>query len=444
MRERAYFLLKKYHLANNDMIFLINKFPKKWEYFYHFAELAFLQDSLDNSLEAIQSSFAYSKSNSEQYKNFVKHIIEIGELDKDCDNLKFTINLLDKYIENQIFDSEIYFLRGYVNRNYRYCAQNEISMSEVDLKMAINLDSSNSEAYYELAKYYEDNDITYDHYNESVKYYQNAILLAPSNVKYLKSASGCYLGLGLDEERLNILNRLIEIQPDSLSNYYTRGDHYYFFANENNTENYFNSALNDFDYILKLDPNHAEALYYKGKIKAKQEQCYEAISFMTKAVETKPKYLKIFINEGQLFFKNGLIDESLTLLENAVELANNFGTEFNEDQVEALGFLGLCHLANNDFNAALTVFNKGIFLDSLNEMTFYNRGIAHIELGKYSDAIKDFSRAIDLNQEYDLAYLSRGRLFLDLNDENKACSDLYKAQELGNTKANYFVIKYCN
>ena len=88
------------------------------------------------------------------------------------------------------------------------------------------------------------------------------------------------------------------------------------------------------------------------------------------------------------------------------------------------------HYEDQQFQKALSDYNKAINLNPENALTYKRRGILFINLGRKEEALLDYDKAIDLEPEDVEAYNNRGLLFKDLRRNKEALSDYNKAIDL--------------
>lgn len=92
---------------------------------------------------------------------------------------------------------------------------------------------------------------------------------------------------------------------------------------------------------------------------------------------------------------------------------------------------------------ALADFTISIELDGLSEYAYNNRGLCKFMLRDYKGAVQDCSMALTINPHSATALNNRGLSSIKLGLAEEGCRDLYKAQELGDTKAESNIKKYC-
>jgi len=105
----------------------------------------------------------------------------------------------------------------------------------------------------------------------------------------------------------------------------------------------------------------------------------------------------------------------------------------NFEYAEAYNGLGTIKNDLNDYQGAITCYNKAIELDSHSTSAYNNRGNAKRELKDYESAIKDYNKAIELNPNYTHTYNNRGILKYRLKDYEGSIEDYNKTIELDPT-----------
>jgi tetratricopeptide (TPR) repeat protein len=85
---------------------------------------------------------------------------------------------------------------------------------------------------------------------------------------------------------------------------------------------------------------------------------------------------------------------------------------------------------HDDYDQAITNFNKALKLDPNYAPAYYNRGIAFRNKDDFDSAIADFTQAIRLDPNYADAYNGRGIVYAYKNDSNRAIADYTQAIRL--------------
>ncbi len=124
----------------------------------------------------------------------------------------------------------------------------------------------------------------------------------------------------------------------------------------------YQSALDDFNRVIELNPEDPDAFYNRGLTYKKLDRIDEAFADYSDAIRRDPKYAKAYNNRGAILGQKG------------------------------------------KFHQAITDFNHAIFLSGRNASAWFNRGLAYYSLGNYKNAISDLEKAIELNPKYIKAY----------------------------------------
>ena len=75
---------------------------------------------------------------------------------------------------------------------------------------------------------------------------------------------------------------------------------------------------------------------------------------------------------------------------------------------------------------------------------FFEKGIAKYDLQDYEGAISDFNKAIEINPNNAEAYYNRGFAKINLGQKDSGCLDLSKAGKLGCSQAYEAIKDFCN
>uniref|UniRef100_A0A8K9X0Z1 RNA polymerase II-associated protein 3 n=1 Tax=Oncorhynchus mykiss TaxID=8022 RepID=A0A8K9X0Z1_ONCMY len=168
---------------------------------------------------------------------------------------------------------------------------------------------------------------------------------------------------------------------------------------------HYESALEDYVMVLKLDPGNLEA--HKEVMKCKEAESPEA------AVVTPPV---VDVKQQQLM-------EEQQRRQEAVVQKDRGNAYFKEGKYEA----------------AVEYYTKGMEADSTNVLLPANRAMAYLKLQRYKEAEEDCSKAIALDGTYSKAFARRGTARAALGLLKQAKEDFEEVLKLepGNKQAFY-------
>lgn len=148
---------------------------------------------------------------------------------------------------------------------------------------------------------------------------------------------------------LSLLFLSLLLHSQEIQNFYEDGM-------KNFEEADFVSAIENFDKELEIDETAFQAWYFKGLAK----------------------------------FYLGYTNQSIADVENAIS--------FNDEFAELFFELGRMYIEINDLDAAKSMFDKGIAIDSTISVLYYFRGFVNEVLGRQEDACADITRYNKLSE----------------------------------------------
>lgn len=113
--------------------------------------------------------------------------------------------------------------------------------------------------------------------------------------------------------------------------------------------------------------------------------------------------------------------------------------EYDENNIEALFYRGLCFIRFEKFKDAITDLTKLLQLKPEFVQAYKFRANARVALNTYSqlkEAIDDYTKVINNDSSDGTLFLLRGYCYLSLGQEDFAFIDWKKAKEFGITKEN--------
>ncbi len=173
------------------------------------------------------------------------------------------------------------------------------------------------------------------------------------------------------------------------------------------------TALDAYDNAIRLNPAHAEAYLYRGKVKNALE-CYEA---------------------------------ALSDLDEALQLQRDCKVEaISQLRAEIHTARGVAKFGLGEHNAAFAEHTTALRLNPNCAEAYYNRGIAKMKLGEYETVITELDAALRINPDMAEAYHYRGYVKFFMSQFKEALSDYDHAIRLapwqGASYTNRGLVKY--
>jgi len=193
-------------------------------------------------------------------------------------------------------------------------------------------------------------------------------------------------------------------------------------AIQDHQNNNLQGAHSYYQKVLKIDPNHSQALNNIGIIfeglgeNQKAKECYE------KAIEINPNYAATHYNLGKIFQRlsenqkaKECYEKTIVINPNYANAHNNLGNIFKE-------------LGKNQ--KAISCFEKAIVINPNYAYAHNNLGVMFMESKEYQKAKDCYKKAIEINPNYVDAYNNLGVIFKNLGEYQKAKDCFEKSIEL--------------
>jgi tetratricopeptide (TPR) repeat protein len=192
-------------------------------------------------------------------------------------------------------------------------------------------------------------------------------------------------------------NNVVKKYPALSYGYYFRGNTMFRSGN-------LKLALNDYNYAIKLENDHAEFYRNRGSTKDNMGDFEGAISDLSKAIELYPDYASAYMDRAGARAK----------------------------------------ARDKDLDGAINDIDKAIEIAPEYWEAFYRRGVLLRMKGDHAKAIDDFDKCIGKVSKNDRAYLYRGLSKNELGLLEEACEDWKMAESLGNSQAASMAKRYCD
>lgn len=206
------------------------------------------------------------------------------------------------------------------------------------------------------------------------------------------------------QEGLDAYTKAVEINPLYKDAWYAKGDVEGFLGLQNESEKTFDTLLAiEGDYaepFKSAEANDAEVYFRKGVIQLNLGNNEEALTNFDKAIELNPNHQNALYYRGFMLFQQNDLAGARTALEKAIELKDQFAN--------AWYYLGRVEIRELNFPTAIEDLTKATEIDSNMTDAWYFLGGILGDTDSVSEAIAAFDKVNELNPEYADAWYFKG------------------------------------
>ena len=181
-------------------------------------------------------------------------------------------------------------------------------------------------------------------------------------------------------------------------------------------------ALQKYNEVLTIDPDHVETLNNIGIIFFQLKEYQKAITYFDKTIKTDPNYFNAKKNLGVTFNAIGEYTKAAEIFEIAIRNEpNNSDNHYN---------LGIIYQESRKLQKGINCYEKAIELDPNNVNAHNNLGSIFQTLGEHQKAKDCFDKVIEINPNYISALSNAGSALLGLGRYQEAKIYFKKAIEI--------------
>ncbi|QWE26841.1 tetratricopeptide repeat protein [Polynucleobacter sp. AP-Ainpum-60-G11] len=186
-------------------------------------------------------------------------------------------------------------------------------------------------------------------------------------------------------------------------------------------------AIKCYEKVLKKTPNNLDCMLNLASSLNTVGENIKALSFLDRVISVSPKYFEAHYNKGNVLNDLGMIENAITSFEQAVSI--------NPRDPRAHHNLAKCLHDIGRFELAVVEYDKAISLDSNYAEAWSNKGVTLLENRQYADAIICLDTAIALTPRFAPAYSNKGLVLHALKDFDGAIAEYDKAISLDSSYA---------
>ncbi len=181
----------------------------------------------------------------------------------------------------------------------------------------------------------------------------------------------------------------------------------------------YEEALVLFDQAITINASYPVALNNRGITLKELARYEEAVESYDKAIALKSDYAEAYSNRSNALKELSRYEEALVSVDEAIAL--------KPDYVEAHYNRGIVLQALNRQEEALASYDEALALKHEYAEAHYNRGNALQELNRYDEALESYDKTIALKPDYAEAYSNCGVMLQELNRHEEALLNYDKA-----------------
>lgn len=221
-------------------------------------------------------------------------------------------------------------------------------------------------------------------FNESLKYYQSALVKNPQSYSALCNKGMCLFKLSRLDEAIRCYDEALETYKNIPEAFFIKGK--IMLAKQE-----FSKALNQFNSVINLEPENLEAKYYLGKSLIKSGKINEGIEVLESIISNQV-HVESLLLLGQTCTKQDNQDKALIYLDKLLEISPN--------HTEAHLLIGKSYALKNNFNEAINHFKKILDKTPSNIEALLLLGKTHMEIDNVNEAISSFEKVLEISPNH--------------------------------------------
>jgi tetratricopeptide (TPR) repeat protein len=181
-------------------------------------------------------------------------------------------------------------------------------------------------------------------------------------------------------------------------------------------------AENSFKALVKMYPDDPDVFYGMGRFYYDQQRYAEAEQELLLAVALNPSHARAQYYLGKISLRSaapGITEDEVRFTN--TEMRFKRAIEADPRLAEALNDLGTLYFEKKNFTDALNYFGRAVDADAGNKIYFYNYGRTAFELGKYGEAIDFCQKALKLDEDFPHPYWFIAKSYTKQRNWAQAC-----------------------
>lgn len=180
-----------------------------------------------------------------------------------------------------------------------------------------------------------------------------------------------------------------------------------------------------YERLLKLHPNHFDAVHMLGLVAYQQGHLDRAALLIAKALKIDPDMASAHNNYANVLQDQRKLTSALASYDRAISLDPQYAEAHNNrgDVLQVMGRLP----------EALLSYARALEISPRYAAAFYNQGNAFGRLGRWREAVESYDQALSITPQYPQALMNRGNTLFELRDNEAAAQSYSQALSIDPT-----------
>ncbi|MDD2437599.1 MAG: tetratricopeptide repeat protein [Massilibacteroides sp.] len=252
----------------------------------------------------------------------------------------------------------------------------------------------------------------------AIKCFTEALLIQ-EDMETMSYLVGAYTMVHEPENALDVLDRMLELEPDRMNTLFSRVSVLFLLNREE-------EVVRDCRHILSLEPSNALACYLLGKALKNKGEVEEAIDAVSEGIRLKENFSEAYLLRSELFLEK---KEGTLALEDTDRVIANEGEEET-----AYLLRGKIHSFIQKKTEAEADFRNVLALNPFHEDAALALAELLEEMERWDEALVALDDLIELSPDLGKAYEKRAKIKKQRGDGQGAEEDEQKAKELSDSK----------
>ncbi|MGN0214572.1 MAG: tetratricopeptide repeat protein [Muribaculaceae bacterium] len=340
-----------------------------------------------------------------------EQVLNIGRNALYFEDYVLSIQYFNQVIKAKPYLAEPYFYRAVAKINL-----DDYQGAEQDCNKALEINPFIVDAYQVrgIARQ------TLKKYKEAVNDYDMGLKYLPEEKVFLINKAMCQEDLKNYDGSVDTYERLLKLYPNFDKAYLARAQ---LMLAKGDTA----SALTDVNKCIELNKTIPASYVIRSEIAMRHDNDYQsALNDMNEAIKLEPHYAGYFINRGFMKYKLEDYFGAMADYDYAVELEpTNVTAHFNR---------GLLNVEVSENDKAIADFSYVLRSDPNNFLARYNRALLYYKTGQYDKAITDYDAVLEKYPDFEAGLFARSECKRRMGDMAGGERDYNRSRALSNKK----------